>query len=365
MRKTSIVQAPSLSLSSGITIDSKVSRHESACGKRISLDPENQPSGFLKAINKRSFVRVYLIVFCTLVSSTWHAEAKTEKVALSVPSMALPFFTFMNSQANDEAKKLQIDCVIQDGEGSSSKQSSDLRNAVTEGLDGVVLDPNDEHALVPAVNSTIQSDIPLITVDRNITGTTRPVPHVGADNVAGGQAQADWVIHKFPNGAKILFLSGEPGASAAIDRSKGFNKAIKAAGDKYKVVASQTGNFQRGQGMTVTQNLLTSLGTPPDVIVASNDDMALGAVSALQQSGIAKGKVAVIGYDALPDALRAIRAGDMAATIEQSPGRQVRTALQILVDNIRNKKPMQSVTIAPVVIDGNDLDKAERIDAAK
>jgi inositol transport system substrate-binding protein len=128
-------------------------------------------------------------------------------------------------------------------------------------------------------------------------------------------------------------LSGEPGASAAIDRSNGFNKAIKAAGDKYKVVANQTANFQRGQGMTVTKNLLTALGTPPDVIVASNDDMALGAVSALQQTGIAKGKVAVVGYDALPDALRAIRAGDMAATIEQSPGKQARTALDVLVDS--------------------------------
>jgi inositol transport system substrate-binding protein len=117
--------------------------------------------------------------------------------------------------------------------------------------------------------------------------------------------------------------------------------------------------------MTVTQNLLTALGTPPDVIVASNDDMALGAVSALQQSGIAKGKVAVVGYDALPDALRAIRAGDMAATIEQSPGKQVRTGLDLLVDYIRNKKPMQSVTISPVVIDSSDLDKAERIDEAK
>ena len=279
--------------------------------------------------------------------------------------MALPFFSFMRSQANDEAKKLNVNFVIQDAQGSSSKQSSDLRDAVTEGLDGVVLDPNDVHALVPAVNETIQSNIPLITVDRSVTGTSKPVPHVGADNVAGGRAQAEWVIHKFPSGAKILFLSGEPGASAAIDRSNGFNEAIKAAGDKYKVVASQTANFQRSQGMTVTQNLLTSLGTPPDVIVASNDDMALGAVSALQQSGIAKGKVAVIGYDALPDSLRAIRDGEMAATVEQSPGKQVRTAIDQLVDYIRNKKPMQSVSIAPVVIDSSDLDKAERIDEAK
>jgi inositol transport system substrate-binding protein len=140
---------------------------------------------------------------------------------------------------------------------------------------------------------------------------------------------------------------------------------IKAAGDKYKVVADQTANFRRDQGMTVTQNLLTSLGTPPDVIVSSNDDMALGAVAALQQSGVAKGKVAVIGYDALPEALREIRNGAMSATVEQSPGKQVRTALDELADQIRNKKPMESVSIPPFVVDNASLEKAERIDEAK
>ena len=117
--------------------------------------------------------------------------------------------------------------------------------------------------------------------------------------------------------------------------------------------------------MTVTQNLLTSLGAPPDVIVSSNDDMALGAIAALKQSGVSKGKVPVIGYDAPPEALRAIREGEMAATVEQSPGKQVQTALDQLVDHIRNKKPLQNVSIAPFVVDNTNLDKAERLGEAK
>jgi inositol transport system substrate-binding protein len=282
-----------------------------------------------------------------------------------VPTLAIPYFAHMRDLATDEAKKLNVELIVQDGQNSSPVQSSNLRNAVTQGVDGVVLSPNDVSALVPAVNDALQSNMPLITVDRNVIGTSKPVPHVGADNVVGGQAQAKWLIEKFPNGAKILFLRGQPGASPAIDRAKGFFDVIKAAGDKYKVVADQTANFQRDQGMTVTQNLLTSLGTPPDAIVASNDDMALGAVSALQQSGLAKGKVAVIGYDALPDSLRAIRNGEMSATVEQSPGKAVRTALDELADYLRSKKPMQSVAIQPFVVDSSNLDKAERIAEAK
>ena len=91
----------------------------------------------------------------------------------------------------------------------------------------------------------------------------------------------------------------------------------------------------------------------------------LGAVSALQQAGVAKGKVEVIGYDALPEALREIRNGGMSATGEQSPGKQVRTALDELVDYLRDKKPMQSVSIPPFVVDTANLDKAERIGEAK
>jgi ABC-type sugar transport system substrate-binding protein len=178
---------------------------------------------------------------------------------------------------------------------------------------------------------------------------------VGADNVCRRSAQGKWVLEKFPNGAKIIFLRGEPGASPAIDRSQGFYEVIKAGGDKYKVVADQTANFARSQGMTVTQNLLTSLGAPPDVIVSSNDDMALGAIAALKQSGVSKGKVPVIGYDALPEALRAIREGEMAATVEQSPGKQVQTALDQLVDHIPNKKPLQNVSIAPFVVDNTQF----------
>jgi inositol transport system substrate-binding protein len=314
---------------------------------------------------KRILTIPVCILTCCLAFPIPKAEAKTEKLILNVPNMAFPFFVFMRGAASNEAKKLNVDLIVQDGQGSSSKQSSDLRNAVTQGVDGIVLVPNDVNALVPVVNEVVQSNIPLITVDRSVSGTVKPVSHVGADNVAGGRAQGKWVVEKFPNGAKIIFLRGEPGASPAIDRAKGFYEVIKAAGDKYKVVADQTGNFARSQGMQVTQNLLTSLGAPPDLIVCSNDDMALGAIAALKQSGVSKGKVPVIGYDALPEALRAIREGEMAATVEQSPGKQVQTALDQLVDNIRNKQPLQNVSIEPFVVDNTNLDKAERFEEAK
>jgi inositol transport system substrate-binding protein len=293
------------------------------------------------------------------------ALAAGEKIVLSVPDLAFPFFGFMKSKAEAEAKKLGVELTTQDGRGSSPTQSDGLLNALNQGVNGIVVSPSDVNALAPAINELIAAKLPVATVDRTIEGTTEKVPHVGADNVAGGVAMAEYVIKKFPNGARIIFLRGEPGASSAIDRAKGVLDTLKAAGDKYKILADQTANFKRDQGMTVTRALLTSMGNPPDVILASNDDMALGALQAWQQAGIPNGKVMVIGYDALPEALAKIRSGELTATIEQSPGKQVSTAMEIVVDFLRNKTPMHDEVIKPFLVDKENLDQAERIGEAK
>jgi inositol transport system substrate-binding protein len=303
--------------------------------------------------------------FAALQPVSTFAQGKNERLVVIVPNLAFPFFTFVKTQAEDEAKKLGVQLTVEDGQGKSPTESSEVRTAVTQGVDGIVLIPNDVNALAPAANEVLAAKIPIVTVDRHVVGTTEPIPHVGADNVAGGVAMAEYVIKKFPDGARIIFLRGEPGSSPAIDRAKGALETLKAAGDKYKILADQTANFKRDQGMTVTQNLLTSIGTPPDVIICSNDDMALGAEEALQQAGIPKGKVMVIGFDALPEALAKIRSGDQTATIEQTPGKQIRTGLQIVVDNIRNKTPLHDAVIKPFLVDKSNLDQAERIAEAK
>jgi inositol transport system substrate-binding protein len=305
------------------------------------------------------------IAFSLALPHLGHAESKKLKIVFTVPNMAFPWAAFTAKIAQETGKKLNAEVLLQDGQGSSSTQSSDLRNAVNQGVDGIVLAPTDVKALVPAVNDVIAAKIPLVTIDRYVTGTTEPVPHFGADNVAGGVEQAKYVVEHFPAGAKIILLTGEPGSSPAIDRAAGVHDTLKAAGDKYKLVADQTANFARAQGFTVTQNELTALGTPPEAIIASNDDMALGAVKALAQAGIPKGKVMVVGFDALPEGLAAVRDGDMAATVEQLPGEQVGTSMTALVDFIRDKKPLDSKKLTPVLITKDNLKQAERYNEVK
>jgi len=301
-----------------------------------------------------------------MVGTPAEATGKHLTILASVPDLAFPFFVYMMGQIKDEANRLgDITVVESDGQRSSPKQSADLEAAITKGVDGIVIDPNDFDALAPALQEAIDSKIPAVTIDRraNVHGI---LAHVSADNVKGGEAQGELVIKLFSNGARVMYLQGQSGASPAIDRSKGLHNVLDKAPDKYKFVFEDTAGFDRAKGLSMTESALDGMSTPPDVIVCANDDMALGAMQALKARNLI-GKVALIGFDALPEALLNIRDGNMTATIEQMPGQQSQKALDFLVDFIRNgKKPDNAVTLlTPIAITKDNLNQAERLNEVK
>jgi ABC-type sugar transport system substrate-binding protein len=294
------------------------------------------------------------------------ARAADVTVMTSVPSLGFPFFVHMMQELKDEAQKLGVKTVESDGQNSAPKQTADVEAAVVQGVGGIVISPLDVNAMAPAVKTAIDNGVPVVTIDRRVTGVEGILAHVGADNVKGGEAQGNWLLETYPNGAKIINLQGQPGASPAIDRNKGLHNVIDQHKDKYQVVAEQTANFARDQGLSVTESLLAGMASPPDVIVAANDDMALGALEAVKARNL-QGKVKVIGFDALPEALAAIRDGALAGTVEQFPGGQSRKAMDIMVDYLKNKKkPDQDlVLLTPIVITKANLDKSERLNEVK
>jgi len=296
--------------------------------------------------------------------------AQAEKhltILFSIPDLAFPFFVHMEKQIKDEAAKLgDIDLIVADGQRSSPKQTADLEAAITKGVSGIVISPNDVDALAAAIQEAVDAKIPVVTVDRRVNKVPGILGHVGADNVKGGEAQGLLVEKLFPNGANVMNLQGQSGSSPAIDRNKGLHNVLDQAKDKYKFVFEDTAAFDRSKGLAMTESALAGMATPPDVIVAANDDMALGALEALKARNLL-GKVKLIGFDALPEALGQIQAGNMTGTIEQLPGGQVRGALGTLVGFLRDgKKPDNQVTLlTPIAITKDNLDQAERLNEVK
>jgi ABC-type sugar transport system substrate-binding protein len=293
------------------------------------------------------------------------AAQQNLRIAFSVPGLSFPFFVHMQKQIEDEAAKIgNIDLIVLDGQDKTEKQIADLEQMIAEKVDGVIISPRTSDGLAPAVQEVIDAGIPVVTIDRNVAGDTakNTLAHVGADNVKGGEAQGELIMKLFPNGARLFNLQGTPGASPAIDRNKGLHNVLDPVKDKYQIIFEQTANFARNDGLNVTENGLTAQDTPPDVINAANDDMALGALEALKARNLV-GKVVLLGYDALPESLDQVRDGGVTGTVEQFPGGQSRGALNIMVAFLRDgTKPAQHDNyLTPKMITRDNFSEAERI----
>jgi inositol transport system substrate-binding protein len=290
----------------------------------------------------------------------------SKDIVVSFSDLSQPFFVAMRRELEDEAAKLGVKVQVLDGQNNSSKQVSDLEAAGIQGVGAVIIAPTDSRALASATDALADEGAVVVSVDRHIEGGKHPVPHFGADNVAGGRAMADWVVRTYPKGAKVVVITNDPGSSSSIERVKGVHEGLTAGGPGYVIVAEQTGNSKRDQALSVTQNVLTSMGgAHPDVVLCLNDDMAMGALEAIRGAGFTPKQIQVLGFDAIPEALARIKAGEMAATVEQNPGEQIRTALREVVANLKDKTPIASKSLTPVLITKDNLSQASRIAEVK
>ena len=294
----------------------------------------------------------------TMFAGGVHAQDLT--IASSIPSLGFPFFVHMQKEIRTQAESLGgITLIETDGQNSTPKQTADVEAAIVQGVDGIIISPLDAVAMAPALQQAVDAGIPVVTIDRRVEGVPGILAHVGADNVLGGEAQGRLIVELFPDGANIVNLQGQPGASPAIDRNAGVHNVLDSMADKYVFVAEQTANFAREEGASVTEAILAGLAEPPDVIVAANDDMALGALQATQDRGLS---IPIIGFDALPEALASVRDGGLAATIEQLPGGQSRGAVDTLVQYLRDGvQPEPLILLTPIAITADNINDAERL----
>jgi ABC-type sugar transport system substrate-binding protein len=293
------------------------------------------------------------------------AALAAEKILASVPGLSFPFFVHMMNAFKAEIAKQGYEAVESDGQVSSPKQTADIEAAIAQGVKGIVISPNEVDAMAPALQQAVDANIPVVTVDRRVPSVEGILAHVGADNVKGGEAQGQLILKLFPDGATIINLQGQSGASPAIDRNKGLHNVLDPAKDKYKIVFEQTAGFQRDKGLSVTEAALSALSEPPKVIVAANDDMALGAIEAVKARNLSG--IAIIGFDALPEALAQVRDGGMTATIEQFPGKQSALGVQTLVAFLKDgTKPAEKILLlTPEAVTKDNLNIAERLGEVK
>jgi len=256
----------------------------------------------------------------------------SKTVGLALSTLNNPFFVTLRDGAQAKAQELGLTLEVADGQDDLAKQVSQVEDFITKKVAVIIINPVDSDGIVAAVQKANSANIKVITVDRAANGGT-VASHIASDNVAGAKAACDELIKRVGSG-NIVQLEGIAGTSAARDRGEGGKDAIDAQ-SAVKLVASQTADFARDKGLKVMQNLLQA---NPDVkgVFAQNDEMALGAVQAVAAAGKAS-QITVVGFDAIDDALAAIKDGKMAATIAQQPKLMGETAMATAKDIIDSK----------------------------
>lgn len=258
--------------------------------------------------------KLAMLVSATALSLSVSAGAMAkDNIALVVSTLNNPFFVSMKDGAQKKADELGYNLIILDSQNNPAKELGNVQDLTVRGAKLLLINPTDSDAVGNAVLMANKANIPVVTLDR-AANKGEVLSHVASDNVAGGKMAGDFIAKKLGADAKIIQLEGISGTSAARERGEGFKQSM--AEHPFKLLASQPADFDRTKGLNVMQNLLTA---HPDVqaVFAQNDEMALGAMRALQTAG--KKDVLIVGFDGTNDGLKAVKSGRLGATIAQQP----------------------------------------------
>lgn len=280
---------------------------------------------------------ITLLSILILSCQSGESQGNKATVGLSVSTLNNPFFVSLSEGAKQKAKELNINLSVVNASDDTAKQTSDIEDLISKNVQVIIVNPVDSDAVAPAVLDAINANIPVISVDRGVNGV-EVTSAISSDNVAGARLAGEYLIELIGENSKVAELIGIPGATATIDRGKGFHQS---ADGRLNIVASQTANFNRAEGLTVMENILQA---NPDIkgIFAHNDEMALGALEAVESLGK---DIVIIGFDATDDAIYAVQNGTMKATVAQQPELMGATAIETALKIINGETVEKTIPV--------------------
>lgn len=309
------------------------------------------------AIISRSFLCAALALSCALLASCGKKSAEGEKatepggkkkivVGFSQIGAESGWRTANTESIKSEAAKRGVELVFSDAQQKQENQIKALRSFIAQGVDVIAFSPVVETGWEPVLQEIKKAKIPVILSDRavDVSDNSLYVTFIGADFIEEGRRAGNWLEKASSGKAMIAELVGTPGSAPAIDRKKGFEEVISKHPDM-KIIKSQSGDFTRAKGKEVMESFLKSPEAKQiTALFAHNDDMALGAIQAMEEAGVKPGKdILIVSIDGVRGAFEAMAAGKLNCTVECNPliGPQLFDA----VDAIMAKKELPKRTV--------------------
>ena len=262
-------------------------------------------------------ITVLLLIIAMLIAplALVGAQDMTYTLGLSLSTLNNPFFVTLRDGAQAAADANGVTLVVVNSQDDPATEASNMEDLIAQGVDAILVNPTDSDAIVPSILAANEAGIPVFTIDRGANGG-EVVSHIASDNVAGGSMAGRYMCNALGGTGKVVELEGIAGTSAARDRGAGFNAYLTESCPGLEVVARQTANFNRAEGLSVFENILQA---QPEIdgVFAHNDEMILGAIEAAAAAG--REGITFVGFDAVDDAIQAVKDGTLAATIAQQP----------------------------------------------
>jgi len=283
-------------------------------------------------------------------SGTRPAASRTDAgpvIGVSLLNLSNEFIVMLSRSMEKRAHELGVRLVVNDAERGAEKQVQQVESFIAQRVSAIILNPCEVEASSPAVEKALAAGIPVI----NVNSETRAAPtaFIGSRDEDAGRIAMEYIAHRLHGNGNIVMMHGFMGQAAQIKRDQGAREVL-ARNHGLHLLAAQTAEWDRAKGMSLMENWMQSYGDRINAVFAQNDEMAMGALIAIEQAG-RKGKIVVVGVDAIADALEAVREGRLDATVYQDASGQgtaaVDAATQIVRHGLYEKQvliPFQLVT---------------------
>ncbi|WP_138763171.1 sugar ABC transporter substrate-binding protein [Pseudomonas lactis] len=277
-----------------------------------------------------------LVAALLLMFSQWSFAAY--RIGVSIARVDDNFMTYVRTGLEAAAKHQDVQIQFEDAQGDVVRQLNQVEGFLNQKVDAVIVLPVDTAATANITRAAVAAKTPLVYVNRHPDEPTLPegVVTVASNDIEAGQLQMRYLAQKLGGKGNVAIIMGDLAQNATHARTEGVKQVLKDF-PGIKIVEQQSAEWQRSKGMDLTSNWLLA-GTAFNAIVANNDEMAIGAAMALQQAGKAKGEIAIVGIDGLPDGLAAIKRGLLAGSVFQDPKAQAAQAVQAAVRMIKGEQ---------------------------
>jgi inositol transport system substrate-binding protein len=293
-----------------------------------------------------------LVVFALIAGCAPQAAAPASgkvRIGVSISNFNDTFLTYMKDGMDEYAKSLGADVEVTyvDAKEDAAAQLAQVENFISQKMNAVVIVPVNTEATAPITEACKKASMPLVYVNRLPAGLPDDVVFVGSESIDAGIFQMEFIAEKLGGEGNVVIMIGKLDNEAALMRTEGV-KQVAAKYPNIKIIKEQTANWSREEGLTLMENWLAS-GDKIDAVASNNDDMALGAIQAIEAAGLL-GKIIVGGVDATPDALAEMAKGRLDVTVFQDASGQGGGAIKAAVALAKGEKVENRVWIPFVLV---------------